>query len=187
MPSSYPYFLKIVVSPYHTGTDTHTQKCIRASYFLCWYYWKDLELEEILNYSTITRQGLHWQAPNCEVFNIHCDAAVSDNFICTATVVRDWKRNLIAASPSIAGNSTVIAVEALGLRGAVFPSQVLKLRKVRIERDSKICIDAINSALKEEKPISTPWETIMVCLDGVDLGSWIWIWGPKSKFFVLMT
>uniref|UniRef100_A0A2N9ENC4 Uncharacterized protein n=1 Tax=Fagus sylvatica TaxID=28930 RepID=A0A2N9ENC4_FAGSY len=89
--------------------------------------------------------------------------------------IEDWKGNLIAASPSIAGNSTVIAVEALGLRGALFPSQVLKLRKVRIERDSKICIDAINSALKEEKPISTPWETIMVCLDGVDLGSWIWI------------
>jgi hypothetical protein len=29
--------------------------------------------------------------------------------------------------------------------------------------------------------------SLVVCLDGVDLGSWIWISGSKSKFFVWMT
>ncbi len=51
---------------------------------------------------------------------------------------------MIAAGTSVAGNTTVIATEALGFSGALLLSQVLKLRKVVIEGDSKICIDAIN-------------------------------------------
>ena len=51
---------------------------------------------------------------------------------------------MIAAGTSVAGNTTVIATEALCFSGALLLSQVLKLRKVVIEGDSKICIDAIN-------------------------------------------
>lgn len=48
-------------------------------------------------------------------------------------------------------------------------SQDLNLRKVVIEGDSKVCIDAFNKVLKGEKPIFVPWEALCFIEDSYDM------------------
>lgn len=47
-------------------------------------------------------------------------------------------------------------------RLAILLTRELNLRKVVIEHDSKICIDTINRALKEEMPIFVSWEAVSI-------------------------
>lgn len=84
-------------------------------------------------------------------------------------MVRDWKDRVIVTGTRVEGNTIVYATEAKWFRCAVLLSQDLNLRKVVIEGDSKVCIDAFNKVLKGEKPIFVPWEALCFIEDSYDM------------------
>ena len=91
-----------------------------------------------------SRQINLWQAPHSNVFKINCDVAHFDNACCIAMVIRDRKGNVIAAGTRMETKASISAAEAKGLRCALVTTKLLKLRRVEVEGDSKICIDAMN-------------------------------------------
>ena len=142
-------------------------------YFFKNYRVASLHLHSHLNLNPhsyfLARQIPQWQAPGDGIFKINCDAAVSDKCICIAVVVRDWKDRVIVTGTRVDDNTTVCAIEAKWFRWAILLSQDLNLRKVVIEGDSKVSIDAINKVLKGEKPIFVPWEALHFIENSYDM------------------
>ena len=52
---------------------------------------------------------------------------------------------------------------------AILLTRELNLRKVVIKGDSKICIDTINRAPKEEMPIFVSWEAVSIVEDSCEM------------------
>jgi ribonuclease HI len=112
-----------------------------------------------------------WQAPHSNVFKINCDVALSDKACCIAMVIRDWKGNVIATGTRMETKATVSVAKAKSLRCALVMAKLLKLRRVEVEGDSKICIDALNKVSLKNHDHIDKWEARTVLEDILDLAN----------------
>ena len=118
-----------------------------------------------------SRQINSWQAPHSNVFKINCDAALSDKACCIVMVIRDWKGNVIAAGTRMETKVLVSVAEAKSLRCALVMAKLLKLRRVEMEGDSKIYIDALNKVSLKNHDRIDKWKARTVLEDILDLAN----------------
>jgi ribonuclease HI len=122
-----------------------------------------------------------WQAPHSNVFKINCDATLSNKVCCIAIVIRDWKGNVIVADTRMETKASVSVAEAKSLGCALVMTKLLKLRKVEVEGDSKIYIDALNKvSLKNHDHIDklearTMFEDILDLANEMDHVRFNWV------------
>ena len=88
-------------------------------------------------------------------FTINCDAVVR----------RDCGGYVVAAGTKLEVKTSVNLAEAKTTRWAMSMVQLLKLRKLKGERDSKICFDALCKATTREYDHIEPWELRIVLED----------------------
>ena len=86
-------------------------------------------------------------------------------------VIRDWKGNVIAAGTRMETKVLVSVAEAKSLRCALVMAKLLKLRRVKVEGDSKICIDKLNKVSLKNHDHIDKWEARTVFEDILDLAN----------------
>jgi ribonuclease HI len=86
-------------------------------------------------------------------------------------VIRDWKGNVIAAGTRMETKASVSVAEAKSLRCALVMAKLLKLRRVVVEGDSKICIDTLNKVSLKNHDHIDKWKVRTVFEDILDLAN----------------
>jgi ribonuclease HI len=86
-------------------------------------------------------------------------------------VIRDWKGNVIAASTRMETKASVSVAEAKSLRCALVMAKLLKLRRVVVEGDSKICIDTLNKVSLKNHDHIDKWKVRTVFKDILNLAN----------------
>jgi ribonuclease HI len=85
--------------------------------------------------------------------------------------IRDWKGNVIVVGTRMETKASVSVAKAKSLRCALVMAKLLKLRRVEVEGDSKICIDALNKVSLKNHDHIDKWEARTVFENILDLAN----------------
>ena len=95
-------------------------------------------------YSQNLNATIKWQAPPLSCFKLNFDGSVTNCSAACGFVIRDGDGRPIVAEASNAGKTTVPVAEATALRNGLVAAKQKGLRRLQVEGDSKLVIDAVN-------------------------------------------
>lgn len=86
---------------------------------------------------------IRWHPPDVDFHKINFDGSIIGTSAATGFVIRAHHRHPLMAEARKLGQNTITIAEALAMRDALHLAKARNLKKIKIERDSKIVIQPI--------------------------------------------